>query len=111
MTGTSLIINEASRRAIRSRDLALSRELKLAARQARRNPTPFFYRLSTMALGSAFLLRDTFGRGFMISFVVLALIPALSLIGYFFLVASNQFSSEVKFAVRSGEPSLLDTMA
>jgi capsular polysaccharide transport system permease protein len=104
----SLIITEASRQALRQQSSALSRELKLAARQARRDQAPIMYRVLTVALGTVFLVRDSVGRGLLQSFVVLALVPALLAVGYFALVASNQYVSVAKFAIRTGEPSLLD---
>ena len=106
-----LVITEASHRTLQLQASALSRELKLAARQAQRNRTPVLYRASTIVLGCAFLVRDTVGRGLILSFVVLALMPALLVVGYYSLVASSQYVSIAKFAVRTGEPSLLDASA
>jgi capsular polysaccharide transport system permease protein len=107
----SLVITEASRQALRLQSSALSRELKLAARQARRDQSPIIYRALTIALGTALLIRDSVGRGLLQSFVALALVPALLLVGYFALVASDQYASVAKFAIRTGEPSLLDAAA
>jgi capsular polysaccharide transport system permease protein len=107
----SFIITEASRHALRLQSSALARELKLAAREARRNQSPILYRVLTIALGGALLVRDSVGRGLLMSFVVVALVPSLLLVGYFVFVASSQYESVAKFAIRTGEPSLFDAAA
>ena len=105
-----LVITEASRRAIKVRASAVSQELRAAARQARRNQTPILYRISVIALAITFVVRDSIGRGLLLSFLALAVVPSLILVAYFSFIASSQYASEAKFSVRAGEPSLLDLM-
>jgi len=102
---------EWSRQALQLRSEALSRELRLAARVARRNPLPLLYRISTIALGSALIVRKRFSRSLVASFVLLAVVPSFFSILYFSFIAASQYSSVAKFAVRSGDATIADAMS
>jgi capsular polysaccharide transport system permease protein len=89
-----------------SRALAISTALRTAARKARvslkGNRDYRFFQIDRW--------QQKLARGVAISFFLVAVLPTLISGLYFWLVASDQFVSEVKFAVRDGERPILDSI-
>jgi len=86
------------------RATAISRSLKQVARKVRR-PTGLW----SPPGGSERRWQRTFIPGVIIAFFVVGLLPALLSGGYLLFVASDQYSSEARFAVRGGEFALMDS--
>lgn len=85
---------------------AVSRALRRAAHKARTPP-------SIISGGSGFRARKgdrAFRLGIIASFVAFVLGPTLVASVYWGLVASKQYSTEAKFALRTGESSALDSL-
>ncbi len=90
----------------RSSTEAISRALRRAARQSR-TPAPL------ISGGAGFRARKgerAFKWGVLVSFILLVACPALVSAIYWGLIASNQYLVEAKFALRSGEASVLDSL-
>jgi capsular polysaccharide transport system permease protein len=89
-----------------SRALAISVALRRAARKARvsvkGNVDYRFFQIDRW--------QQKFAGGVAISFIMVAVLPTLISGLYFWLVASDQFVSEVKFAVRDGERPILESI-
>jgi capsular polysaccharide transport system permease protein len=85
---------------------AISRALRRAARNARA-PAPI------IRGGAGFRARKgdrEFRLGVISSFIVLFILPLIAASLYWGLIASEQYSTEMKFAVRAGEGSPLDSL-
>jgi capsular polysaccharide transport system permease protein len=89
-----------------SRALAISASLRMAARKARvsvkGNGDYRFFQIDRW--------QQKLAGGVAISFILVAVLPTLISGFYFWLVASDQFVSEVKFAVRDGERPILESI-
>ena len=104
---------------VNSRDLALRKataltsEIQKAARAARLARTPTVARYTYVAEGvqRALAVWKDAKKGLVASYIVVAFIPSVLCVLYFSLIASDQYASEARFAVRAGQPSLLDTLS
>jgi capsular polysaccharide transport system permease protein len=89
-----------------SRALAISAALRMAARKARvsikGNVDYRFFQIDRW--------QERLAGGVAISFTLVAVLPTLISGLYFWLIASDQFVSEVKFAVRDGERPILESI-
>jgi capsular polysaccharide transport system permease protein len=89
-----------------SRALAISAALRMAARKARvsvrGNIDYRFFQIDRW--------QQRLAGGVGISFILVAVLPTLISGLYFWLVASDQFVSEAKFAVRDGEHPILESI-
>lgn len=96
-----------SRVTAEDRAAAIAKGLRAAARKARA-PTVF------VSGGGGFAARKgarMFFYGIIASFVLLFLIPAIAVSIYYGLIASDQYASETRFALKTGETSVLDSIA
>ena len=87
--------------------IAVSANLRRVARKAAR-PN------SVVSGGGGFAARSgarNFKRGIIVSIVLFLVAPLLSASAYFGLIAADQYASEIRFVVRNGEQSPLDSMA
>lgn len=85
---------------------SIARALRRAARQSRL-PVPL------ISGGAGYRARKgdkAFRWGILVSFVLVVLCPAFVSTVYWGLIASKQYATEAKFALRSGEASVLDSM-
>lgn len=92
---------------------SLSRELKKSARDLRvtkRSALDTFFKHGS-ALQSATGLLVGSNRWIGYSFVILAVVPSILCTLYFSLIASSQYLSETRFAVRAGAPSTMDAIS
>lgn len=106
MTSTLLAPKpQASALVLRNKAVAISRGLRKAARQAR-EPHSF------VSGGGVRMTRGDriFRQAAIVSFFVLALLPILGSAVYLGLIAANQYSTETKFAVRTGDSSGLGSL-
>jgi capsular polysaccharide transport system permease protein len=89
-----------------SRALAISAALRVAARKARVSVK------SNVGYRSFQIDRwqQNLAGGIAISFILVAVLPTLMSGLYFWLIASDQFVSEVKFAVRDGERPIFESI-
>ncbi len=86
---------------------AISVELRRAARKARASRP-------VTSGGGGFRTRvidRVFSRFVTISFVLIFLLPALFSATYFLFLAADQFVTEARFAIRSGKPSGIESLA
>lgn len=92
-TGTQAVDASATQNAI-------SRSLRRAAREARKPPT-------LLASGGGGLMarkgRRVFNLAIIASFILMVLAPLIGSSAYWGLIASDQYSTEVKFALRNAE--------
>ncbi|MBY0611627.1 MAG: hypothetical protein K2P80_05540 [Beijerinckiaceae bacterium] len=96
-----------SRATAEDRAAAIAKGLRAAARKARA-PTVF------VSGGGGFAARKgarMFFYGIIASFVLLFLVPTIAVSIYYGLIASDQYASETRFALKTGETSVLDSIA
>ncbi|WP_337271398.1 hypothetical protein [Oryzifoliimicrobium ureilyticus] len=86
---------------------SVSIELKKGARKARVTKP-----ITSGGAGFRARKSDKIYRGVLLaSFMSLFLIPSICMAGYYFLLASDQYVTETRFAIKSGEGSALDNIA
>ena len=86
------------------RAVAISRALRIAARRASGQNISRQFKLETIEDGR------WFRRGILLSFVILVVVPIGLAALYLGVLASNQYVSEARFAVRDSESSPLETI-
>ncbi|MBV8848041.1 MAG: hypothetical protein JOZ16_00465 [Methylobacteriaceae bacterium] len=100
--GSDIVVAEDGK----SRAAAVARALRRAAREARMPA-------SIVSGGTGFrrTRKDRlFTLGLAASFVAIALLPMLVVGIYYGLIASDQYASEARFSLRSGEPGIADML-
>lgn len=99
--------------AVLSRAEMMSQALRVRAREVMIEPArrEIFGRAITLPAAGEVLQGSGFNRLIAIAFFVIFAVPALLVIIYYAFIASDQFVSETRFAVRSGERSALDQLA
>ena len=91
----------------RERAASISKQLRVAARKSRA-PTVF------VSGGGGFKARKgarLFFYGLVASFLSLVLMPIVAISVYYAFIASDQYATEIKFALKSSEPSVLDSIS
>ena len=91
----------------RERAASISKQLRVAARKSRA-PTVF------VSGGGGFKARKgarLFFYGLVASFLSLVLVPIVAISVYYAFIASDQYATEIKFALKSSEPSVLDSIS
>ena len=91
----------------RDRAASISKQLRVAARKSRA-PTVF------VSGGGGFKARKgarLFFYGLVVSFIALVLLPVFAVSVYYAFIASDQYATEIKFALKSSEPSVLDSIS
>jgi capsular polysaccharide transport system permease protein len=108
----SALVSSGAREVVLRRAANLSSELQRAARDARVSRASAVARPSRAVIGArrAATLWSGPHRWLVRSFAAIAVIPSLLCTLYFALIASDQYVSEVRLAVRAGSTSSIDTI-